>query len=581
MAVFARARGSERTFGGRIGPGAIAMFIFLGTCGVVTLVGGKELADAAGALGVFVGFGVTGTLFLRRATLLTGRERLGWSLIGSGMIVAALGVLVVGTVYLMAGDAPTFGWPDLFFFATYATIIVGFSVLPHTQGSRLHRTRMLLDGLIGAVSIGALLWVYVLSDVMLDLADAPTVTRVVGGIYPFLDLLALTVAMLVLLRRSAFRFDARIALFTVGILAQVVGDVIFLAAGHSGSFEDAEPLYIVNLLAIAAFFGSALMLDGRVESREYADRNPPLWTVVAPYLPAVGMLAMFVLETYIVGDGQAESVLLAATILVGLLVIARQGVAIVENRADIEQQRDALVSTISHELRTPLTSVVGFASLLEEGLGSMDSGERLRMVTIIRQQADHMSRIVADLIMLARGVGNDLRLAVEGLSMVDLVERSIDSSGIPRESVEVECSPNLTAFVDAGRIQQVLSNLLTNAERYGGRLRLVRVVAEGSDLVIEVHDDGEGIPRRYELRVWDRFERGPNRFNASVPGSGIGLSIVLAIAAAHGGTAKYRRSERLGGACFEVRLPGRAAIKAAATQVPERLREASSIRPVA
>jgi signal transduction histidine kinase len=388
------------------------------------------------------------------------------------------------------------------------------------------------------------------------------------------------VAMLVLLRRSAFRFDARIALFTVGIFAQVFGDIIFLAAGHSGSFEDAEPLYVVNLLAIAAFFGSALMLDGRSEVREYADRNPPLWTVIAPYLPAVGMLAMFVIETYIVGDGQAESVLLAGTILVGLLVIARQGVAIVENRADIEQQRDALVSTISHELRTPLTSVVGFASLLEEADGTVDPGEQRRMVTIIRQQADHMSRIVADLIMLARGVGNDLRLTVEGVPMVDLVDRSIESSGLPPESVDVECPWDLTAFVDPGRIQQVLSNLLTNAERYGGDRRLVRVVADGADLIIEVHDDGDGIPRRYEVRVWDRFERGPNRFNSSVPGSGIGLSIVLAIAAAHGGTAKYRRSERLGGACFEVRLPGRAATRPG-TDRPGRLHEAGSIRPLA
>lgn len=555
------------------------MFAFLAACGIVTLTASKDVADAVGALGVFVGFSVTGTLFLSRSRPLSGRERLGWSLIGAGMLVAALGVLVVGTVYLVAGDAPTFGWPDFFFFATYATIIAGFSVLPHLQGSPLERTRMAIDGLIGAVSIGALLWVYILSDVMRELSDAPTLTRVIGGVYPFLDLIALTVAMLVLLRRSAYRFDSRLALFTLGIMAQVIGDVIFLAAGHSGSFENAEPLYVVNFLAIAAFYGSALMLDARVQGREYADRNPPLWTVIAPYVPAVGMLVMFVGETYIVGDGQAESVLLAATILVGLLVIARQAVAIVENRAHIEQQRDALVSTISHELRTPLTGIVGYVSLLEEADGSLDAAEERRMVTIVRQQADDMSRIVADLIMLARGAGNNLQLDVMQVPMVDLVERSVYASGLQPGSVDIECSPNLAAFVDPGRMQQVLINLLTNAARYGGPHRLVRVAATGSDLVIEVHDDGEGIPRRYEVRVWDRFERGPNRLNASVPGSGIGLSIVLAIADAHGGTANYRRSERLGGACFEVYLPGRASITADTRQLAE-LSASRSIRPV-
>jgi signal transduction histidine kinase len=579
MALLSRAT-TERTHTRIVGPGAIAMFAFLAVCGVVTLTAGKEGADAAGALGVFVGSAVTGTLFLRRAVPLGGRERLGWSLIGVGMLIAASGVLVVGTVFLITGDAPTFGWPDFFFFATYAAIIVGFSVLPHTQGSPLQRTRMLLDGLIGAVSIGALLWVYVMSDVMEKLATELPMTRIIGTVYPFLDLLALTVALLVLLRRSAFRFDSRLALFTVGIVAQVVGDVMFLAAGHAGSFEEAEPLYVVNLFALAAFFGSALLLDGRPQVREYADRNPPLWTVIAPYLPAVGMLVMFLAETYLGVDRESQRVLLGATILVGLLVIARQAVAIVENRAYIEEQRNALVSTISHELRTPLTSIVGFASLLEESEDSLSAREQRRMLAIVRQQAEYMSRIVADLIMLARGAGNELHLDVARVPMLALARRAIEASGVDPVSITVECDDGLTAFVDGGRIQQVLINLLTNAERYGGPHRLVVIAADGSDILIAVHDDGAGIPRRHEVRVWDRFERGPNRLNASVPGSGIGLSIVLSIADAHGGSAHYRRSDRLGGACFEVTLPGRAAydIERRPDQTPS---EAGSVRPVA
>lgn len=86
---------------------------------------------------------------------------------------------------------------------------------------------------------------------------------------------------------------------------------------------------------------------------------------------------------------------------------------------------------------------------------------------------------------------------------------------------------------------------------------MIRVIPQGGALVIEVHDAGPGVPKRHELVIWDRFERGPNRYNASVPGTGIGLAVVAAIAEAHGGSVGYRRSEALGGGCFWIELPGR------------------------
>lgn len=75
------------------------------------------------------------------------------------------------------------------------------------------------------------------------------------------------------------------------------------------------------------------------------------------------------------------------------------------------------------------------------------------------------------------------------------------------------------------------------------------------DLTIEVHDDGPGVPTKYELVIWNRFERGPRRLDSRVPGSGNGLAIVTKVAKAHGGTAGYRRSEILGGACFFLSIP--------------------------
>lgn len=200
---------------------------------------------------------------------------------------------------------------------------------------------------------------------------------------------------------------------------------------------------------------------------------------------------------------------------------------------------------------------MGYVDLLAEGGDRLDNDQR-SMLAIIHQQADYMSTIVSDLIMLARGSDRGLELEVEPVLVDDLAVASIHASGIGVETVRLDGETDLVAFVDRARMQQVLVNLLTNAARYGGPQRLLRAVSDGADVTFEVHDDGPGLPRRYEVRVWDRFERGPNRLNAAVPGSGIGLAVVSAIAQAHGGTSAYRTSEILGGACFSVTLPGRA-----------------------
>ncbi len=533
------------------------MFAFLAACALITLVGDREAADAAGFIGVFFGSVITGLLFITRSRLFEGRERRGWSLIGLGLMFAASGVLSIAVVYFVAGDSPAFSINDLFFFATYITIIAGFSVLPHTQGSPIQRTRMVTDGLVGAVFVGSLLWVYLGSTLAHNLEGLPAMSRAIGFTYPFFDLLFVTVAILVLLQRSTRRFDSRIALFTVGVVAQVIGDIMFLTSARAGFFEEATPPYVLNLVGLAAFFGAAYLLKSSPSAREYAERDTPLWIVVAAYLPAVALLVVFVADAFV--NSAPNHFLLGATVVVGLLVIARQGIAIADNRVHIEQQRNALVSTISHELRTPLTAIAGFVDLLREGGGPIDGDEQQEMLDIVYQQARYMSRIVSDLIMLAKGTDSEIELEVQQVSMIDLVSSGIHASGIRQDSVTVDCPVDLVGFVDPERMQQVLVNLLTNVGRYGGQKTLVRVFERGSELVIEVHDAGEGIPRRYEVRVWDRFERGPNRLNAAVPGSGIGLAIVHAIAQAHGGTATYRTSEVLGGACFTVSLPGRAA----------------------
>jgi signal transduction histidine kinase len=110
-------------------------------------------------------------------------------------------------------------------------------------------------------------------------------------------------------------------------------------------------------------------------------------------------------------------------------------------------------------------------------------------------------------------------------------------------------------WADPDRILQVLVNLITNAIRYGrSEIKVVVRRADGH-VLFAVHDNGAGVPPKFQAGIWDRFERGAHSDDAGIPGSGIGLSVARDLVIAHGGAISYRPSELLGGACFEFSIP--------------------------
>ncbi len=535
---------------------AAVAFVVLLIAAAVVVFGDHEWAHTAAPAGIFVGDMVAGLMFVRRARHLEAGERRAWTLVGVGLIIAATGIVAVSVLVGVVGDAPTFGFTDLFFIGGYVLILVGFASLPHTAGQPLQRVRIAFDGVIGAISVGALLWVFVLDQIVVGLGDAPVTDRIFGSMYPLIDLAVVVIIMIVTVRRSSHRFDLRMLLFTGAVLLQAIADVSYLVEGVGQNFTETEPLFVVYLAAAALFLATALVVDRAPRPREYADRRLPLWSILAPYSAAAVMIGVLVFRLWDTDLDQGDRILLIAALMVAILVIGRQGIAIRENRAIVERQRSDLVSSISHELRTPLTAMVGFLAILHED-PKLHLDERIEMIDVVVEQANYLERITQDLLLLAHDDPSRIGLALAEQDVGVIVENSIRSTTIDPRCTSAKVDPGLVAIVDGNRIQQILVNLLTNASRYGGDQCLVVAEADGSSLIIEVHDSGAGVPKKNELMIWERFERGANRYNASVPGSGIGLAMVSAIAEAHGGKATYRTSERLGGACFAVDLPGR------------------------
>lgn len=534
----------------------VGLLSWLGVCLIAELAtGGSQLVDLAILMGLPAAYGTAGWLILRKRPRLPSDERKPWSLLAVGMITIAGGMLAMVLASLVAPRVTAFGPIDLVFFAAYAMGLTGFALLPQLKTEEFSRQRLLLDGLIGAISIAALMWVFIGGDLYARLSDSPQWDLVIGSAYPILDFAGFVVVMLVVLRRSSYRFDPRLMAVGFTFLAQGFGDILYFQAGIGSGFLEASPVLSLHIVAAASMVVCALVVDRPAQPREFAERDTPWAALLAPYGAAFVLGALT--TTQIMG---AESLdpglrfLLVSTGIVGLLVMVRQFLAIRDNRALVERERDALVSSISHELRTPLTAIVGYLDLLTQPGYQQYANEREELLLVSKEQADHLSGMVSDLILAARENPRSLDLQREPTLVRPLLEgtlRHIDGS----ITAVLDCPENLTAEIDSQRVHQALVNLVINADRYGGSRCQIVARKRGRRLLLEVHDDGPGVPERYREAVWKRFERGAHRLDASSPGSGIGLALVEIISRAHGGSASYRASERLGGACFQIILP--------------------------
>jgi two-component system sensor histidine kinase BaeS len=200
--------------------------------------------------------------------------------------------------------------------------------------------------------------------------------------------------------------------------------------------------------------------------------------------------------------------------------------------------------------------MVGFLSLLDEYADEFPADAQQEMISEAADQARHMSRLVSDLLMLAKGDTSQLSLEIQEVRAMAIVTSVLRNTDTGDKRIDQELDAEVVVRVDPDRMKQALGNLLTNAVRYGGNHCIVVARADGRDLTFEVHDNGDGVPTRFEAMIWHHFERGAHRLDATTPGLGIGLSIVQAVTESHGGRVEYRKSERLGGACFAFTIPG-------------------------
>ncbi|MDQ4024575.1 MAG: PAS domain-containing sensor histidine kinase, partial [Actinomycetota bacterium] len=224
---------------------------------------------------------------------------------------------------------------------------------------------------------------------------------------------------------------------------------------------------------------------------------------------------------------------------------------------EAEEAKGDFLSTISHELRTPLTSIKGALQVLERGSENVSHDLADQMVSVMQRGSDRLERLVMNLLLVSQIEAGGLPPAhTEEVVVGDVVRRACAKALAGHRLRVVEEAEGVVARGDAERLEQVVEHVLDNAAKFGGPEGLVTVtIARDHGYArVSVADEGPGIPRPDQERIFDRFVRLGHVLTRTTQGPGVGLFIVKRALEVMGGDV-WVESEPGCGATFHVQVP--------------------------
>jgi two-component system CheB/CheR fusion protein len=245
---------------------------------------------------------------------------------------------------------------------------------------------------------------------------------------------------------------------------------------------------------------------------------------------------------------------------VGVVTDVHERKQMEEALRDADRRKDEFLATLAHELRNPLAPIRNAVAILQKK-GPLDP-ELAWSRAVIDRQAEQMSRLIDDLLDMARIASGKLHIRKERVTLERAIDMALETSRpnitaaghrlsvlVPSEPIELEADPT--------RLAQVFSNLLNNAARYTDGRGSISLSAEvqGRHVAVSVEDDGIGFPPELAGRLFKPFSQLTSPYERSHGGLGIGLSLVQGIVELHGGTVEARSPGPGKGSEFIVRLP--------------------------
>ncbi|MBP0726849.1 HAMP domain-containing histidine kinase [Bacillus sp. RG28] len=224
----------------------------------------------------------------------------------------------------------------------------------------------------------------------------------------------------------------------------------------------------------------------------------------------------------------------------------------------MKKERNEFLASVAHELRTPLTFIRGYADIATRA--SISEEERTKYLHIITEEADHITKLVEELMLLAQMEQHNFHIQKQITSIESLLsnvyEKTLPTLLEKNIKLTINCEEDLTANIDKIRIEQVLFNLIMNSFKYSSSNSFIQITVSSSDqnLQLVIKDYGDGIPQEDLPHIFKRFYRVDKSRTRSKGGTGLGLAIAYDIINLHNGTISVG-SEVGQGAIFTIIIP--------------------------
>lgn len=261
-------------------------------------------------------------------------------------------------------------------------------------------------------------------------------------------------------------------------------------------------------------------------------------------------------KRYLTADGAIVWVLLA-----GSLVRSEDGsplyfIAQIQDITELKRQHEALqdlMAMLAHDLRSPLTAISGFANLLLSGWEGYPDADKLDFLRRISASSLSMERLLENTLTVSTVDADALQANPTPVRVDQVVHEALNVLTDGATSVDLAGLPPMVAWIDRSHLEQVVTNLLTNAAKYGGGLVAIEGEELPDSLRLRVSDHGPGVPSEFVPHLFDRFTRSAPARNGAQRGTGLGLYIVRSLLAANQAQVSYSETPG-GGATFTVTL---------------------------